>query len=837
MNRDHTSRIDNEVVGVLEALSSQFSVESGHHSENIDVDALGGLGEQVANNDDPEMSQNDTTGMDYEVVNALEALSSQFSADCDDHRDASDDGDFLAGTSLTQQHVDSQLTQASSAVSPYHLLSQQCTQDPFEFSQRVERGDCTANDPEAHVEEFIDPFTLTPYDDPEDLDDDGFLEEEEDMTEREFEHTLTMLATQAFARERDSHEHDGTDTQEQISSQQFEQPQYDEADVQSDGDSDNSVQDKSDLTLDENGKDDKEHEGHAEADFHAQSLTPSEQSHASRASSSGHTPFVSIKGSTILESKDNAPSRIEVENGCPTEGVSKAGFYSLGGARRVPRWLPHSTEYGNIRRDLVSRGILVHSLTIPTDVSFEVEPIMKAPNRGKVNSWSRKKRKRSADDAVAAAGESKLQKSAAGKAKAVQANSSDWTNKDMQIDGNFRKLTAVPQASTNREGSKLSINVKGPSDIVQDIEEVEWEVSQRHIFSMSPPDTEQFQERDNERSAVANGVDPDTFTTDVTSESKQSLSDSSPQSFSESTTNALDGIGQQGGKIYVEGGGGLKAKARSPKRLATRVEDREDASNFYGSDLPVPLTMMSIEAHVQCRVGRAGVSDSKEIAMRPNPEKDRISAVVYVFARDPGGGEALEILERGCLFVPNESDDSERSIQDIGERMAASIPRKTMGVASKLVVQPVRNEKHLLLRLASIVHWKDPDMLISWDTQGSGLGYLIERGSIISEGQSDRELTSSSQSTNEIDMVRLLGRTPCAKKSEEESTSASNTSRQATKLDALLATNGKANDSMKASPAEKKWKGSGLGTEWDERVGAGAAASSIVSLLTAVVTD
>lgn len=72
----------------------------------------------------------------------------------------------------------------------------------------------------------------------------------------------------------------------------------------------------------------------------------------------------------------------------------------------------------------------------------------------------------------------------------------------------------------------------------------------------------------------------------------------------------------------------------------------------------------------------------------------------------------------------------------------------------------------------------------SWDTQGAGLGYLIERGFIV-----------------EQDLATLLGRTP----------------KQAKK-------------SMNGSE-EKGWQGSGLGGDWDDKVGAGAAASSVVSLI------
>lgn len=215
--------------------------------------------------------------------------------------------------------------------------------------------------------------------------------------------------------------------------------------------------------------------------------------------------------------------------------------------------------------------------------------------------------------------------------------------------------------------------------------------------------------------------------------------------------------------------------------------------------------------------------------MRPNPEKDRIFAIVYVYACDPGGGEALEILERGSLFVPNEGESNNETVPNEGEsnketlkdieerRMAASMPRTTMGRSSKLTVQTFRDEKQLLLRLASIVQWKDPDMLLSWDTQGSGLGFIIERGLVISEGQSKK-----------IDMIRLLGRTPSARNANEEPKKEAS-HQQGSETNASLA-NGNVGEPANASSAEKNWKGSGLGADWDERVGAGAAASSIVSV-------
>jgi hypothetical protein len=42
--------------------------------------------------------------------------------------------------------------------------------------------------------------------------------------------------------------------------------------------------------------------------------------------------------------------------------------------------------------------------------------------------------------------------------------------------------------------------------------------------------------------------------------------------------------------------------------------------------------------------------------MRPNPDKEKVSAIVYIHTKDPGVGEAMKILERGCLFVPVEDE-------------------------------------------------------------------------------------------------------------------------------------------------------------------------------------
>jgi hypothetical protein len=427
-----------------------------------------------------------------------------------------------------------------------------------------------------------------------------------------------------------------------------------------------------------------------------------------------------------------------------------------------------------------------------------------------------------------------------GESSGQPTKSSAWDNEALQIDDSHYNLTAAHKPPRKQAKHKLPTKSIATAATAQEVEEVEWEASQRFMMWMSQSQPESIHEESERAPDSSDQLTPDPSERLEASGMGQMLSDSTPQSGSQTASNPLEGIGQQGGRIYVEGGGGLKAKSRSTQN-ALSVRGTLQQNAMHGSDLPTPLSMMSIEVHVQCRRGRAGVSDSKEIAMRPNSDKDRIFAVVYVYARDPGGGEALEVIERGCLYVPNEGDQgpanarisSDGSIiscttNDLGENIDSSIPDKTMGISSKLTVEVVRDEKQLLLRLASIVHWKDPDMLLSWDTQGAGLGYIIERGAAIEKHPSGQ--LSDSSPMDFIDMARLLSRTPRAKKLDHCDQNASG-NQGVNQLDPSVPSDGMQDESTEGPQSETRWKGSGLGTEWDDRVGAGAAAASIVSLI------
>jgi hypothetical protein len=105
-------------------------------------------------------------------------------------------------------------------------------------------------------------------------------------------------------------------------------------------------------------------------------------------------------------------------------------------------------------------------------------------------------------------------------------------------------------------------------------------------------------------------------------------------------------------------------------------------------------------------------------------------------------------------------------------------------------------------------------MTLSWDTQGAGLGYIIERGVLGAEVVCDEGSRLES-----IDMARLLGRTP----SDQIKSSFVGKQHDSTSTEE---TNDKGDIGEKK---ERTWRGSGLGSDWDENVGAGAAAASVVS--------
>lgn len=102
------------------------------------------------------------------------------------------------------------------------------------------------------------------------------------------------------------------------------------------------------------------------------------------------------------------------------------------------------------------------------------------------------------------------------------------------------------------------------------------------------------------------------------------------------------------------------------------------------------------------------------------------------------------------------------------------------------------------------------------------MGYLIERGLAVgNEGNKE-------SATKPINMVRLFGRCPRAVGGKSSDHSA-DTETLFGPGKAASETRSNTSASKASGETNKKWSGSIHGSDWDERVGAGAGPSSIVS--------
>jgi hypothetical protein len=288
----------------------------------------------------------------------------------------------------------------------------------------------------------------------------------------------------------------------------------------------------------------------------------------------------------------------------------------------------------------------------------------------------------------------------------------------------------------------------------------------------------------------------------------------------------LQGICNQGGRIQVENGGQLKARTKATQ---LNSQEKRDMKRGRSDHLPCPVKMMSMEIHVQRRVRRTGIDDTSMIALTPDWEKDSVSAIVLVLATDPGGGESLVFMERYVLFVPIEKTQTVTFSRTLAEREAhllkRNLPLRTLGVDAPVHVECLADERQLLLRFASLVRWKDPDLLMSWDTQGAGLGYAMERGLALTAVQDQRAHAQG------IEMARLLSRTSAPQSSQAVHGRRLSSETEDHQSDLFRsAFPGADHGAGSTAPRNGKspWKGSGLGGEWDDNVGAGQAASSIV---------
>jgi len=63
------------------------------------------------------------------------------------------------------------------------------------------------------------------------------------------------------------------------------------------------------------------------------------------------------------------------------------------------------------------------------------------------------------------------------------------------------------------------------------------------------------------------------------------------------------------------------------------------------------MTIMSVEIHIQSRIVPSSKT-KKDIALTPQSTIDAVHAISYVFSRDPGGGDELQTVFEGCLYLP-----------------------------------------------------------------------------------------------------------------------------------------------------------------------------------------
>ena len=823
------------LINVTPGLSGEFKrslrqIVERHQRAISRVDEIVAARRQVQESGNDAAAETPLTPTLDEAMAALGALGNQF-------------GD--EGVPLAQETPET--SQCSlSYPSSQKLREDTITEDPESnvevYTQRLERGDSILHDSGRDLEDFIDPETLLPYDDlyfgenhcrvifhvetdapttrrvcganargctreghrsdtfqldraspgyyktvscgafvdgTIDVDSTSSDDETDEENDKErFEQTLSILASQVPAQHENVNSWGAIHTGEYTQSSDIPASQFGLTQG---------------LKLGQTFPDDKSDDGSASSSVRSdQELQKEEDDDSERPPTAKEKSVEDAKLGKIGDARtqwDGVCQGILTPSAVPPSrsSISKVDDSTrLHGLEKVdcPSWMSHVSCYESISNETIKARVWFPK--IDSDGSY-LRPVKGPPDRSRVTAWL-KRNEHGSEFGV--------------KRKAERVST-------MEIDGNSRKF--VPKKKKRIQFDVESNHLLGK----QQVEEVAWDnLSQPLTLSASQLTQEQ--------------VSPPTLVTTAQSSHTgmkgdiphDSTSDGQLCEESQPSEEALEGIGAQGGRIHIQGGGGLKAKTRPSQGLTPSkgISDSE-SPNF----LPCPVSFMVIEIHVQCRTGESRL-DSRKMAMVPNSTKDKIFALSYLYGKDPSGGEPLKIEERGCIYVPLQSEEGLSRDEQV-MKIRSSMPRHSFGVSAPLTVECVKDEKNLLLRIASVVRTKDPDMLLSWDTQSSGLGYMIERGAAIG-GQDKNNDTQQNRSTSGhggIDMVRLLGRTPHDKKQ----------SHFLFETSALQDFDNATDGQNKDTEGKLQFRGSGLGSDWDDRVGAGAAAASIVSTTSA----
>ena len=471
---------------------------------------------------------------------------------------------------------------------PYYNPSKRASpiqpNNDFVLSQLVDQGESIVHGAFAHVDDFIDPETLRPY---ETIDDgDSILNEDDDgdrLTQEEsLEKELAVMATQTLELGKNGIRLDPEPRNRVCASTR--------------------LQDLEDCCSDEE-----------------MNIVASEEI-LEEVSGSGSAAMVKA-----IKMKDDLVATSSVEKKLPpirkevADSAISTRLLPLPTKKQAPSWMKHLVAY-SVCSTKWTQSANSHAWFSGEESRGGHASLTRCPpSRKSVVAWSNKQSKRPNMDQVGCLGKSRPKKARVSRGL-LETKETDHLP-TLVIDENSRKLVA---AKTRRNQDVVDDKIHG-----KQVEEVDWYSSQTTSQPETPTPAREL--ANSEEPLEIEELKPESQSSGTSRDLSLSMSKPTPQSSVPSIGEALDGMGQQGGRLWVEKGGRLKARTKPSKHV-------------HKGYLPTPLTVVSIEVHVQCRTGRAGVNDSKQVSMVPDSEKDAVSAVVFVVAQDPGGGESLKFL-------------------------------------------------------------------------------------------------------------------------------------------------------------------------------------------------
>jgi hypothetical protein len=652
-------------------------------------------------------------------------------------------------------------------------------EEEFELTQKMERGDSIVDGPFYHIDDVINPETLTPFeraDDEDDSSSDDSGEGDKILDESKLEQVLSTFATQTLL------------------------PATNNDLLDDDDENDSSIDSRDLMTRNLLERTVNVKDSVLEKHFNFIGRGSSEFT------SNIGTEEWKRQANNYIEQRKQPPSRKDV-----IDEKNTGNLYPIDAESGITPWTSFLVDH---QRMHTASGCNDDWFPPVPPKGVVVQQIISAPNYAAVASWYKRTLKKTIAMSNEANGLTTVRK------RRLENSEEDAKQMRKRVLNQLQIVENDCQFVVECIGDANHYPTRG--------EEVDWKSSVPMTQGSSR------EEEDAARTAFSSKSGSQVSSDDVQNHIQYDCSGSTPTYTSplgsgKKSSNALSGIGNQGGRIWVQGGGELKAKVnhtQAEKNIACL-----DEQNSVDC-LPCPVSVMAIEILTQCRVGRSTTNDLKHIPMTPDSTRDAVVAIICVYGQDPGGGEPFEFLDFSCAFVPHGREGAgslteSSSFDKLTKAVRRGMPRCILGVSAPVSVECVRDERQLLLRLSSIVRMKDPDMLLSWDTQGAGIGYLIERGMALG-----KDINDDGGSCKKLDLARLLSRIPTVSvvRSVEGKHDGSDPAAAILNEAANVAGKMISNEPKHEIHDSNRWKGSGLGSEWDDRVGAGAAAASIVSL-------